>query len=272
MKRLIINADDLGLSEGVNNAILDCAKAGALRSATALSMAPAFEHGFDRLAPRESFSLGIHLNLTGQWGSPTGRVPFGFFNGTPGKLLVASLAGRVDLDYVERCLHRQFEAFLDACGTPTHYDGHHHVHMFPGIARVAAKVAKEYGVAKARVSNEEMVDPRRGHGIGIKRKLVSMLSRSARRHLRAREIHSPDNFFGFGLMDKKDFRQRLHSLVSHAGEGFTEIMVHPGPEEADFHFDPYTERYAETEALKDKALLDLLEEKGIQTASYKDLE
>ncbi|MFH2002363.1 MAG: ChbG/HpnK family deacetylase, partial [Planctomycetota bacterium] len=74
MKQLIINADDLGLSEGINQAIYDCARAGTVLSATALVHGHAFRQGLELLSGVTGMGIGIHLNLTGLWDAPKGTM------------------------------------------------------------------------------------------------------------------------------------------------------------------------------------------------------
>ncbi|MBU0756240.1 MAG: ChbG/HpnK family deacetylase, partial [Planctomycetes bacterium] len=146
MKRLIVNADDLGLSGPVNQGIFQAAKEGCVRSATALSRAPAFQEGIDLLGSLDQVGIGIHLNLTGCWEAPDREAPPGFFKGNPKSLLKACLTGAVDLDFAESYLRKQIEAFLNTGLIPTHFDSHHHVHVFPGIAPLVTRIAKSYGI------------------------------------------------------------------------------------------------------------------------------
>ena len=62
-KQLIINADDFGISEDVNNAIVDGYKNGVLTSTTIMANAPAFEHAVLLLPELQGISLGVHLNI-----------------------------------------------------------------------------------------------------------------------------------------------------------------------------------------------------------------
>ena len=62
---LIINADDLGLTRGINLGVLQCADAGLLRSATLMAAGDAFEEAVKIFRGRDGFGTGIHFVLTG---------------------------------------------------------------------------------------------------------------------------------------------------------------------------------------------------------------
>jgi predicted glycoside hydrolase/deacetylase ChbG (UPF0249 family) len=176
MKQLIVNADDLGLSPGVNEGIREAAEQGCVRSATALPGAPFFEEGMDKIRALDKVGIGIHLNLTGAWDAPSSGVSPCFFCGTPGPLLAACMKGKADLDYAEMSLRRQIEAFLRTGLTPTHLDGHHHVHVFPGIAKRVARLAAEYGISKARLPRDGWASFRACGGSVAKRLAISIAS------------------------------------------------------------------------------------------------
>ena len=62
-KQLIINADDFGMSESINLAVLDAYKNGILTSASLLANGPAFEHSISLLKEMQGIGLAVHLNI-----------------------------------------------------------------------------------------------------------------------------------------------------------------------------------------------------------------
>src|SRR5258705_7568118 len=76
LRRLVVNADDLGLTVGVNNGIFDAHDAGILTSASVFANAPATADAIGRARVRPSLGVGVHLALVdGSPMLPPGRVP-----------------------------------------------------------------------------------------------------------------------------------------------------------------------------------------------------
>jgi predicted glycoside hydrolase/deacetylase ChbG (UPF0249 family) len=272
MKRLIVNADDLGLSRGIDEGILQTLEGGFVRSVTALAGGPSFAESLERVSLRDGASIGIHLNLTGVWDRPSGDAPACFFQGRPGPLLAACLAGRVDLAFAERCLRSQIETFLRRGRTPTHLDGHHHVHVFPGIARLSAGLAAEYGIPAARIPRDSWNGFWACPGDLKKRLLIHGLTRRAAARFQERRIRHTDHFFGFGLMGRTDYCRRFLKILDRLRDGTTEIMVHPGLVEERFTLDSYTQgRRVETDFLAGRKALERAKGLGIRLISYQDL-
>jgi predicted glycoside hydrolase/deacetylase ChbG (UPF0249 family) len=272
MKELIVNADDLGLSPGVNEGIVQAIESGCVRSTTALAGGPAFSEGIDKAAGLEGVGIGIHLNLTGPWDAPSKKAPAGFFCGAPGPLLAACLTARTDLGFAEGCLREQIESFLRTGIKPTHLDGHHHIHVFPGIAPLAARLGSEYGIPFARMPRGLLPGYRACRGDLFKRLLIHLLARRGASHYLARSIRSPDRFFGFGLMGRTDYQKRFHKIVDLLVEGTTEIMVHPGMADDNLILDSYVKgRTVETATLTTPETLERISRLGIRLISYRDL-
>src|SRR6266513_2983732 len=156
-KRLIINADDFGISRGVNVGIIEAAEAGAVTSASLIVNLPGFADALDRAVPCPSLSLGLHLNLT--LGRPlsgasslTHRQSGEFY---PLHLLMARASlGLLDaLDIAREC-SAQIDRMTDAGFPPTHLDSHRHIHVHPAIAGTVTKVAHSRGIFEMRVPCE----------------------------------------------------------------------------------------------------------------------
>lgn len=273
MKRLIINADDLGLSVKINEGIFTASRDGCVRSTTALTGAPAFEDGLERVSSLYNVGIGIHLNLTGSWDDPGTSVPAGFFRGTPSSLLGRCLAGRADLDFAEGCLRKQVEAFLETGRRPTHVDGHHHVHIFPGIASRIVKLAREYGIRRVRLPLDSMSLLRTPRGGWFPRLLVGLLSRRARRIFRQGSLMSPDRFLGFGMMGRRDFKERFIRILECGFDGTSELMVHPGMPGDGERLDFFSgDRSIELKALTASDTMEIIEEHGYRLVSFEEMD
>ena len=147
MKRLIVNADDFGLTRGVTQGILDAHREGIVTSTTLMANGAAFDFAVAASRQAPALGVGVHLNLSeGIPVSPAGTIPTlvderGRLHLKPGELLKGLLKGRVDLDEVETELRRQITKILDAGVPATHLDGHKHVHVLPGVAEIFRKIA-----------------------------------------------------------------------------------------------------------------------------------
>src|SRR5512141_57922 len=63
MKRLIVNADDFGLTTGVNRAIIECHQRGIVTSATLMANSAAFEDAVALAKQNPRLSVGCHVTL-----------------------------------------------------------------------------------------------------------------------------------------------------------------------------------------------------------------
>src|SRR5260370_31131196 len=163
MKRLIVNADDFGWSEGVNRGIAEAYRSGIVTSATVLANGEAFD-GAVRLARQERrLGVGVQLNLSDgapllpRWEVPSLVNEQGQFSGGPMKLVARMLAGKLRAAEVEAEWHAQIAKVKKAGIQPTHLDGHKHVHMLPALFPIALRLAKRHGIAAVRVSVEHFI-------------------------------------------------------------------------------------------------------------------
>src|SRR5437868_5405322 len=131
--RLIINADDFGLTPGINRAILELHRAGALTSATLMATGPAFEDAVAIARDNPSLGIGCHIVLTdGTPALPPERIPTLIgpdrknFRPSLGSFIQALLSGRIREDEIEREVFAQIERLQNAGITVTHADTHKH--------------------------------------------------------------------------------------------------------------------------------------------------
>ena len=138
MKNLIVNADDLGWTEGVNRGILEAFQHGIVTSASLLANGSAFAGGAKAAHSAPGLGVGVHLNLTD--GPPVADRETvesllnddGEFAAGPESLLLRRARRGLVLREVEEEWDEQISRVRDAGIEPTHVDGHKHVHMLPG--------------------------------------------------------------------------------------------------------------------------------------------
>lgn len=155
-RRVIINADDLGLHVAVRRAVEALAECGTLTSASVLANGPDLEESV-RL---RGISLGAHLNiLRGPPISAATEVPSliggdGLFLGSYAALFARYATGRLALEEVELEWTRQLERLFERGARLTHVDGEKHTHAWPGLFPIARRVASAFGIANVRVPRE----------------------------------------------------------------------------------------------------------------------
>src|SRR5436190_18490607 len=152
LRQLVVNADDLGLTTGVNDGIFDAHDLGILTSASLFANAPATADAIGRARLHPSLGLGVHLALVD--GSPTlppDQVPTlvtdaGRFRASWKPFILACLQGRVSLREVERELAAQIERLQRSGFAVTHLDAHKHVHAYPPVVGIVARLAVKDGL------------------------------------------------------------------------------------------------------------------------------
>ena len=232
MRRLIVNADDFGLSAGVNQGIQDAALAGVVTSATMMVNTPGFDDAVRCAAGlRGTLGVGLHLNLT--TGAPVARaseVPSlvdGAGRFLPlARLLRRALAGGVRPADVRREADAQFARLRAAGIAPTHADSHRHVHVFPAMRGAFAAAAAAAGVRAVRRPLEPLgARPANTAGV-VKRALLTAAWAAPSRG--PRPVPGTDAFRGIVLLGVPGFEVDLLALLNALPEGSTELMVHPG--------------------------------------------
>ena len=269
-RRLIINADDYGISRGVNIGIIEAARAGAVTSASAIVNLPAFDDAVARARSAPSLSLGLHLNLTS--GRPLSAVPSltrsnGDFYALPMLAIRASL-GLVAAPDVMRESLAQMDRMIGAGLQPTHLDSHRHVHAHPAIFATVVAAAASRGISRVRIPRE----PMRVNAVDWRAALkkAGLLGCT---YLAGRGADGGDSFFGISLQGGRSFAARLFALIPRLPPGLSELMVHPGYSDVSLaEWDNYTRgREAELSVLCSRQFRELLDSCAVTLTSFGDL-
>ena len=227
-RRLIINADDFGISLGVNTGIIEAAVAGVVTSASMIVNLPAFADAVDRAQLCPFLSLGLHFNLTaGRPLTPARsliQASTGEFYSMPQLMTRASL-GRLDpWDIISECV-AQIDRMIDAGISPTHLDSHRHIHAHPAIPWAVARAAASRGISHIRAPLEPFRLNAADWRSTIKKTGLHASARLSRKSATpARRIH----FVGISLQGGRYFAERLFALIPQLPAGTTELMTHPG--------------------------------------------
>jgi predicted glycoside hydrolase/deacetylase ChbG (UPF0249 family) len=287
VKNLIVNADDLGWTDGVNRGIADAFRNGIVTSASMLANGTAFAGGLEIARWAPGLGLGVHLNLSD--GAPVADPETitsllndsGEFAGGPESLLLRRARRGLVLKEVETEWDAQIQKVRDAGIEPTHLDGHKHVHMLPGLFEIALRLAKRHSIGAIRVSLETSTlraalssGEKQRTGVVMKQGLqargLKLLARVAREQAGRTGIATADYFCGIaqtGELTLEGVTQFLKSLP----EGTTELMCHPGYADAALQKTAtrlQDSRQAELEILTDTGIRNLVASQGIRLIDY----
>ena len=239
LRSLVINADDLGLTLGVNSGIFDAHDHGVLTSASVFANAGATEDALARALRRPSLGVGCHLTLVdGQPTLPPTRVPSlieddGQFRRSWKPFIVSCLLGRISLVEVEEELTAQIDRIRSAGLMLTHLDAHKHVHAYPPIFAIVTRLAERFRIPVVRVPFERWSNL---HGDTTQKRTArsqALMNAAtlpwAWRDYRtaARSGVRAPHFIGrthTGVLSA----QALAAMVRATPPGVTELMVHPG--------------------------------------------
>ena len=243
--RLIINADDFGLTPGVNRAIAELHQAHALTSTTLMATGPAFDDAVGVAHANRTLGVGCHIVLTdGVPVSSPQSIPTLIgpdrktFRPSLIDFVQALLRGKIREDDIEREAGAQIQKLQLAGIKVTHLDTHKHTHLFPAVLRPLLRLAEHHGVDAIRHPFEQSWSLALGHGNRIRRLQVKLLgslkTRFEQQHqIRDAHLLTTDGTIGISATGKL-YRETLHEIL-HAipAEGTFELCCHPGYNDGD---------------------------------------
>ena len=269
-RRIIICADDYGISPAVSAGIRDLIARGRLNATSAMAASPHFNRGeaaaLQDAAAKKHAAIGLHVTLTG----PFAPLSQNFAPLQDGAFLaLASTLRRAHLHTLRPALlygeiSRQFEAFAAAFGRPPDFvDGHHHVHLFPQVRDAALRVTKEMA-PRAWVRQCGQLSARR-RLTDHKALLLDTMSRRFRRLAADRGLASNPAFAGtYTLRPGAAYARLFAGFLDGLPDGSV-IMCHPGKVDAALtRLDHVTDaREREYEFFAGDAFPRLLAEQGV---------
>lgn len=287
MKNLIVDADDLGWTDGVNRGILDAFRRGIVTSASLLANGVAFAEAVNAAQAAPRLGVGVHLNLSDGLPVADRETVMSLLNDDgklahgPEKLLLKWARRKLVLDEVEEEWEAQIQKVRDAGIRPTHLDGHKHVHMLPGLFDIALRLAKRHGIEAIRVSLEESSlrsalsfgakqNARAVLKQGVQARGLKLLARDAREKARRAGIATADHFCGIAQTGELSF-EGVERLLKNLPEGTTEFMCHPGYADEALQKSATrlrASRETELEILTDKRIRNLVASLGIRLIDY----
>ncbi|CAM3638201.1 carbohydrate deacetylase [Erysipelothrix urinaevulpis] len=235
--KVIINADDFGLSEGANKAIIESYKAGTLPSTSLMANTDYTQEAIELAKENPGLGIGVHMVLTTRRPLLTTHKTLIKENGDF-KYRPNTLDEAIDLDELYAEWDAQIASIVSEIEVD-HLDSHHHVHLHPYLRPVAEKLAKKYNLPM----------------------------RSTVTHL-PNEVICDGNFYKDGVTleyFENLFKENKHEVV--------DVMAHPAY--VDDHLrniSSYTDgRYKELEIFLDPQLKELIKAYDIELIRYSDL-
>lgn len=269
--RVVVTADDLGLTEGVNRGIFEAVRAGTVSAVSLMVGTPGWGDARARIRDEGArLSVGLHLNLT--VGEPLTsarslRDRTGRFLGL-GALTWHALAGGIDPVDVRDETAAQLEAVGEAGGAPTHVDAHRHAHLLPGVASGVREAVERAGVRFLRAPLEPIGEAWRRPGTALKQTALR-----AAASVSGAKGRGAVAFRGMSLLDARDVAATLAGILDRLPSGVTEIAVHPGYVTAELApLDPYLHgRERELAALVQPELAERMRRGPFRLVGFADL-
>lgn len=236
MIKKIINADDFGVSEGVNNAVIKAFKGGVLNSTSVMvNMDYAVEAARLTAEQGQGLATGLHLNLTmGKAVSNPAKIPLlvdheGNFNCGFVKLLLMSLLVKKELtEQVKTETLAQIQRAKEMGFTLAHIDSHRHIHIIPAIFKTVQQLAAENNIPRIRITNEDIRTTFKDN-----QDLSFLLDGGLVKYLLLRTLafinkYPTKTYFYSVLYTGKLQKSRLqHITVDESKYDTLEVMIHP---------------------------------------------
>jgi hopanoid biosynthesis associated protein HpnK len=285
VRRLIINADDFGLTSGVNRAIAEAGSRGVVTSATIMANAQAFPEAAELAKDSARLKAGCHVVLID--GEPVARDLPSLTNGASRfrsslkDFARAAVRKEIAAEEIQRETEAQIRKIQGSGITLTHVDSHKHTHMFPSVLRPVLRAARACGIHAVRNPFEPLRSwPRRlvlsTPGLWPRSAFVAsfhMFAGAFRRAVREEGMRTTDGTVGIAVTGRLD-QKTLSAILQALPEGDWELVCHPGYSDADLRAAGTRltqSREMELAALTSEETRSLMSRFGIELISYADL-
>jgi hopanoid biosynthesis associated protein HpnK len=242
VRRLIINADDFGLTGGVNRAIIECHQAGSVTSTTLMANSGNFKSAVDLAHTHPSLGVGCHVMLVdGQPLLPAEKVRSllapdeKVFRSSAAAFARAAVRKQVRAEEIAFEASAQISKLQSAGVKVTHIDTHKHTHIFPRVLKPLLETAQKFGIQAVRnpfgavdvaISSALLQAPKVWLR-KIQMKLLHRYSGDFSREVKAAGMRTTDGTFGILATGSFDERT-LHAILDAIPDGTWEVVCHPG--------------------------------------------
>lgn len=285
MRRLIVNADDFGLTSGVNRAIALANRDGVVTSATIMANSRAFTEAVSLAKAQPGLKTGCHVVLID--GEPIMENAPTLTDGSPRfrsslkGFAAAAVRKQISADEIQREVEAQI-CRIQATGlNVTHVDSHKHTHIFPHILRPLLHAAKACGVLAIRNAFEPwrcwpaqavLATPKMWPRV-FAVACFGTFARVFRRAVHEQGMVTTDGTIAIAATGKLHLKMLLATLEA-LPEGTWELVCHPGYADAELQASGtrlVQSREVELQALTSPEVKGLISRRGIQLISYADL-
>lgn len=284
MKKLIVNADDFGLSRAVTDAIIDCHLNGIVTSTTIMVNTPAFEYSVLKAKELAELGIGLHINLT--QGKPVSDVNdvFSLLN-DKGEFLNNAEQRKnlmffnpIKYKQLKKEISMQFQKAVDSGIRLTHFDSHHHITGLPSSSLAAIYAAKLFNVNKARITSIKLWNVSNNTMIfnQIKTFPKEFVHKFNKNVLIINGFKTPD----FKILPSRvlpldnDFNKQFIQALSVIPDGKTvEIALHPGYDDPDLmqKAEMVDIRKRDVNVSMNSEVIEYIKSNGIKLISYAEL-
>ena len=287
--RLIVNADDFGLTPGINRAVIELHLAGVVTSATLMATGPAFDDAVALSLKHPTLGVGCHLVFVD--GIPISHpLDIPTLLGGDGKTFrpsvldfaQAALRGTIRAGDLAREAQAQIQKLQRAGIDVTHVDTHKHTHVFPAVAKMVQHIAERCGIGSMR----HPFEPRWSSALAnaplrrqVEMRLVQMLEPGfcALTHDAAEHGLIPRGTLGVaatGTLDAQTLHRMVDCMLHRYPEDTYELLCHPG--HSDAALAAQTTRLRESREVEFVALMEVLPKycrtaNGIELIHYGNL-
>ncbi|QJU57507.1 hopanoid biosynthesis-associated protein HpnK [Sphingomonas sp. AP4-R1] len=261
-RRLVVTADDFGVSLPVNDAVEQAHRDGILTAASLMVTGDAVDDAVARARALPLLGVGLHLVLVeGRPALPPERVPSlvgadGLFRTDMVGMAFAIALSAAARRQLEAEIEAQFAAFA-ATGLPLdHVNAHKHFHLHPMIASTILKVGRRFGMKSVRAPVE--------HGA---RGIESWWAGKLQKRLRRAGLSVPDQVVGLAWSGAFD-AARMQTALADLHPGLTEIYTHPATADVYPGSAPGYRYRDELAALVDPVAKSILVGKGVRHGNF----
>ena len=269
--RLIVNADDFGLSPSVNEAVIRAHREGILTSASLMVNEPGLDQAVKLARENPRLGVGLHLTLLlGHSTLPPEKIPGlvgarGEFSNRPVGAGLDYFFKRSLRPQLRAEIHAQFERFHATGLALDHVNGHLHLHLHPVIFSILMEDSAKLGFRRLRLTRDCLSRSRkmsRGHWFYrvSHAAIYAWLSRRAREPLRQRGIAHAQITFGL-LQNARVDEAYLLKLLPELPAGNSELYSHPSLDNFKHEFN----------ALTSPRVKALVKQLGVELIRYQDL-
>ncbi len=267
--RLVVNADDLGRTVRINEGIEEAFRHGIVTSTSIVANSPALDDALNVIRRNPLLGVGVHLNLH-EYPPLTENI---FLQKLAAKSMLKafasiSLATPAQIYLIEKEFRRQILKILSSGVSPTHLDGHCHVHVHPRLVNVLLRLTQDYSIRWIRLPRESLAHWGKFNRYIEKSVLTAVCHFDAL--LMKHKLYWADEFYGFSEGGNMNQSSLLH-ILNRMQPGLNELMCHVGTENDDPPFSNGYNWLDEFHAMTAFTKKQLKENYGIQVISYQEV-